>query len=322
MPLNPSSLTFLVGIERQLTNKDAPTQRSCFSASKGHHRDRSDSSHRLSDWGPPLEWEKSSLIVLHHWVKINTFCCTAWASQRTNAWIDESWRDHNQTNRVWVFSLMVLQLKLTFTDKCKLPTWSKNMHHSKRSVYLTYWAWTKETPTAKPDRLSVIMLLWTVWWKLIGLYLCLLESTWQPPLGSCSMWQTGAWLQRLVKPMGLWHSFWLGLSHVRGWKESGTYLVGFYYELFPSTFCCMSGFTSSVSLVAYSERLFQSDVTVSVPCTILFENLDLVLHSSQVYTSSVCSHKLFGIYTNPFSCVNCVWIWEDMMHEYIMLRVL
>lgn len=147
VPLNPSSLTFLVGIERQLTNKDAPTQRSCFSASKGHHRDRSDSGHRLSNWGPPLEWEKSSLIVLHHWAKINTFCCTAWVSQRTNAWMDESWHDHNQANRVWIFSLMVLQLKLTFADKWELPMWSKKKYTfvmlSIVCVWLTELEWKK-----------------------------------------------------------------------------------------------------------------------------------------------------------------------------------
>ncbi len=128
VPLNLSALTFLVGIERQLTNKDAPTQRSCFSASKGHHRDRSDSGHRLSDWGPPPEWEKSSLILLHHWVKINTFCCTAWASQKTNAWMDNSCCDHNQANRVWIFSLMVLHFKKTFADK--MSTSSKTIHAS------------------------------------------------------------------------------------------------------------------------------------------------------------------------------------------------
>lgn len=117
------------------------------------------------------------------------------------------------------------------------------------------------------------MLLRTLWWKLIGLYLCLLESIWQPPLGSCSGWQTGAWLQGLVKPMGLWHFFWLGLSWVRGWTESGTCLVGFYYELFPSAFRCISGFTSSVSFVAHSKRPFLSEVTVSVPSKILFMNI-------------------------------------------------
>ncbi len=122
------------------------------------------------------------------------------------------------------------------------------MHHSKCSVCLTWMTaleWMKITDV-KPDRLSVIMLLRIVWCKLIGLYLCLLESTWQPSLGSCSGWQTGAWLLGLLKPVGLWHSYWLALSRVRGWTESGTCLVCFYYELFPSALCCMLGRKSCV----------------------------------------------------------------------------
>lgn len=163
------------------------------------------------------------------------------------------------------------------------------MHHSKRSVCLTCWAWMNETTDVKPDRLSVIMLLRIVWWTLIGLYLCLLESTWQPSLGSCSGWQTGAWLLGLLKPVGLWHSYWLDLSRVRGWTESGTCLVCFYYELFPSALCCMLGRTSSVRF----RGLFKETVSIAHVSTV------------QQYINA---HNLFWRNTNEYRCVKCIWI--------------
>lgn len=137
----------------------------------------------------------------------------------------------------------------------------------------------KEKINVKPDRLSVIMLLGTVWWKLIRLYLCLLESTWQAPLGSCSGWQTGAWLQGLLKPVGL---LLVGLIACLRLK-SGTCLVSFYYELFPSALCCMLGYTSSVRF----RDLFKETVSiwgycVSTKLNFIYEHLELVVNSCQI----------------------------------------
>ncbi len=197
----------------------------------------------FSDFAAPLGKDKH--ILLH-----------CMGHKRTNAWMDESCRDHNQANRVWIFSLW------SYTSNKQLLISRSCQHHQNHtcitvSVAYVWLAGLNEWKNWCNTRQALVIILLRIVWVEINWALSLLiGATWQPPLGSCSGWQTGAWLLGLLKPVGLWHSYWLDLSRIRGWTESGTCLVCFYYELFPSTLCCMLGCTSSVRFRGLFKRPF------------------------------------------------------------------